>query len=103
MYINTRIRLDVLCGCETGYLTLREEDRLRVFGNRAMRKIFKRKRDEVTADWRLLHNEAFHDSYISPNIIRVVKLRRTRRAWRMCHVCGRRREMQGSDGETEGK
>ena len=44
-------------GCETWSLTLREERRLRVFENRVLRRIFGPKRDEVTGDWRKLHNE----------------------------------------------
>ena len=47
----------VLYGCETWLLTLREERRLRVFENRVLRKVFGPKRDEVTGEWRKLHNE----------------------------------------------
>jgi len=47
----------VLYGCETWSLTLREEHRLRVFENRVLMRIFGPKRDEVTEDWRKLHNE----------------------------------------------
>jgi hypothetical protein len=47
----------VLYGCETWSLTLREERRLRVFENRVMRRVFGPKRDEVTVEWRKLHNE----------------------------------------------
>ena len=46
----------VLYGCETCSLTLREERRLRVFENRVLRKVFGPKRDEVTGEWRKLHN-----------------------------------------------
>jgi hypothetical protein len=46
-----------LYGCETWSLTLREERRLRVFENRVLRRIFGSKRDEVTGEWRKLHNE----------------------------------------------
>jgi len=49
-------------------LTLREECRLRVFENRVVRTIFGPKRDEVTGDWRKLHNEELNDLYSSPNI-----------------------------------
>jgi hypothetical protein len=47
----------VLYGCETWSLSLREEHRLRVFENRVLRRIFEPNRDEVTGEWRKLHNE----------------------------------------------
>jgi hypothetical protein len=65
----------VLYGCETWSLTLREEQRLRVFENRVLRRIFRPKRDEVTGEWRRVHKEELNDLYSSPNIIRVIKLR----------------------------
>ena len=65
----------VLYGCETWSLTLREECRLRVFENRVLRKIFGPKRDEVTGEWRKLHNEELSDLYSLPNMVRVVKSR----------------------------
>jgi hypothetical protein len=68
----------VLYGCKTWSLTLREERRLRVFENRVLRRIFGTKRDEVTGEWRKLHNAEFNDLYTSPNIVRVIKSRRTR-------------------------
>ena len=68
----------VLCGCETWSLTLREERRLRVFENGVLRRIFGAKRDEVTGEWRKLHNEELHVLYRSPNIVRVIKSRRMR-------------------------
>jgi len=65
----------VLYGCETCSLTWREEPTLRVFENRVLRIIFWSKRDEVTKEWRKLHNEELKDLY-SPNIIWVIKTRR---------------------------
>jgi hypothetical protein len=55
---------------------LREERKLRVCENRALRRIFGPKRDEITREWRKLHNEELHGTYTSPNIVRVVKSRR---------------------------
>jgi hypothetical protein len=57
---------------------LREERRLRVFENRVVRKVFGPKRDEVTGEWRKLHNEELNVLYSLPNIVRVVKSRRMR-------------------------
>jgi hypothetical protein len=59
----------VLYKCETWSLTLREEHRLRVFGNRVLRRIFGPKRDEVTGEWKKLDNEELRDLYSSPSII----------------------------------
>jgi hypothetical protein len=66
-------------------LTLRKEYRLRVFENRVLRRIFEPKRDEVTGDWRKLHNEELHNLYSSPNIIIMIEPRRMRWAG---HVAG---------------
>jgi len=63
----------VLYGCETWSLALREECRLRVLENRVLRTVFGLKRDEVTGEWRRLHNEELNDLYCSPNIIRVIR------------------------------
>ena len=54
-------------------LTWREERRLRVFENMVLRGIFGPRRDEVTGEWRKLHNEELNDPYCSPNIVRGIK------------------------------
>jgi hypothetical protein len=79
----------VLLGCETWSLPLREEHRLRVFENRMLRRIFRPKRDEVTGEWRKLHNKELHDLHSSPSIIRIIKLRRMRWAGHVARM-GRR-------------
>jgi hypothetical protein len=66
----------VLYGCETWSLTMREEHRLRVIESRVLRRISVPKRDEVTGEWRKLHNEELHYLYSSPSIIKIIKSRR---------------------------
>ena len=68
----------LLYGCEVLSLTLREERKLRVFENMVLRRIFGPRRDEVTVEWRRLHNEELNDVYTSSNIVRVIKSRRMR-------------------------
>jgi hypothetical protein len=63
---------------QTRIKKIKEEHRLRVFENRVVRRIFGPKRDEVTEDWRKLHNEELHNLCSSPNIIRMIKSRRMR-------------------------
>jgi hypothetical protein len=65
----------VLYGCETWSLTQREDQRLRVFENRVLRRIFGPKRDDATGEWRRLHTDELNDLCSSPNIIRVIKSR----------------------------
>jgi hypothetical protein len=79
------ILLVVLYWCETWSLTLREEHSLRVFENRVLRRIFGTKTDEVTGDWRKLHN-----LFSSPNIIRMINSRRMRWTGHVARM-GRRR------------
>ena len=67
-----------MCECKIWSLTFREEHRLRVFENRMLR-IFGPKRDEVTGEWRKLHNEVLNNLYCPPSIVRVIKSRRMRK------------------------
>jgi hypothetical protein len=75
---------------------LREEHRLRVFENGVLRRIFGPKRDEVTGEWRKLHNEELNDLYCPPSNVRVIKSRRMRWAG----YVARMRERRGVGGET---
>jgi hypothetical protein len=93
----------VLYGCETWSLTLREEHRLRVFENRVLRRIFGPKRDEVTGEWRKLHNEEVRNLYSSPDIIRQVKARRMRWAGHVARMGEERKVYKVLVGKSEGK
>jgi hypothetical protein len=84
----TTILLVVLYGCETWSLILRWEHRLRVFESRVLR-IFGPKTDEVTGEWRKLHNEELCDLYSLPSIIRIIKLRRMRWMGHVAQMGGR--------------
>jgi hypothetical protein len=98
----------VLYGCKTWSLTLREEHRLRVFENRVLRRVFGPKRDEVTGEWRKLHNEELHNLYSSPDIIRQVKSsqvksRRIRWAGHVARMGEERKVYKVLVGKPEGK
>ena len=54
---------------------MRDERRLRVFENRVLRRIFGPKRDELTGEWKKLHNEELNDLFCSLNIFRAIKMR----------------------------
>jgi hypothetical protein len=82
---------------------IREEHRLRVFENRVLRGIFGPKRDEVTGEWRKLHNEELHNLYYSPDIIRQVKSRRMRWAGHVARMGEERKVYKVLVGKPEGK
>jgi hypothetical protein len=93
----------VLYGCKTWSLTLREEHRLRVVENRVLRRIFGPKRDEVTGEWRKLHNKELHDLYSSPSIIRIIKSRRMRWTGHVARMGEKRNAYRLLVGKPEGK
>jgi hypothetical protein len=93
----------VLYGCETWSLTVREEHRLWVFQNRVLRRIFGLRRDEVTGEWRKLHNEELRDLYCSPSIIRIIKSRRMRWAGHVARMGEKKNEYRFVVVKPEGK
>jgi hypothetical protein len=76
---------------------------MRVFENRELRRIFGPKCDEVTGEWRKLHNKEFHKLYCSPNIIRVIKSIRTIWARYIAHKWEKRGVYRVLVGKPEGK
>jgi hypothetical protein len=92
----------VLYGCESWSLTLREECRLSVFENKVLRRIFGPKRDEVTGEWRRLHNKELYALYSSPNINRVIKSKRLRWAGHVARMGERRGTYRALVGKPEG-
>ena len=84
-------------------MILREERGLRVFENRVLRRMFGPKRDEVTREWRKLHNEELNDLYSSPNTFRVIKLRRMRFAGHVARMGERRGVYRILVGKPDGK
>ena len=90
-------------GFEAWSLTLREERKLRVFENMVLRRIFGLRREEVTGEWRRLHNEELNDLYTSPNIVRVIKSRRMRWARHVARMGEERGVYRALVGKPEGK
>jgi hypothetical protein len=82
---------------------LREERRLKVFGNRVLRKAFGPKMDQVTGEWRKLHNEEINDLHSLPNLVRVVKSRRMRWAGHVARMGERRGVHRVLVGKPEGR
>jgi hypothetical protein len=74
-----------------------------LFENKVLRSIFGPKRDEVTGGWRKLHNEALHDLYSSTSIIRIIKSRRMRWAWRVARMGEKRNAYRLLVGKPERK
>jgi hypothetical protein len=93
----------VFYGCETWSLTLREENKMRVFENRVLRRIFGPKRDEVTGEWRKMHNGELHNLYSSLHIIRQIKSRRMRWTGHVARMGEGRNVHRILVGKPEGK
>jgi hypothetical protein len=93
----------VLYECKTWSLTLREEQRLRVFENTVLRRIFGPRRDEVKGEWRKLHNEELHILYSSPNIIRQSKSSTMRWVGHVANMGEERKVYRVLVGKPEGK
>ena len=93
----------ILYGCETWSLTLREKCSLRLFENRVLKRKFGLERDEVTGEWRKVHNEELNDLYCSPNIVRMIKSRRMRLAGHVARMGKKRGVYSGLMGKPEGK
>jgi hypothetical protein len=74
-----------------------------VFENRVLRRTFGPKREEVTGEWRKLHNEELHDLYSSPSIIRIIKVRRMRWAGHVARMGQKRNAYRLLVGKPEGK
>jgi hypothetical protein len=85
----------------TWSLTLRKECRLRVFENKVLLRIFGPTKDEVTGDWRRLHNEDLYALYFSPNIIRLIKSRRLRWAGHVARMRACKGAYRGLFGKPE--
>jgi hypothetical protein len=86
-----------------GLLTVRDENKLRVFENRVLRRIFGPKKDGVTGGWRKLHNGELHNLYSSPSIIRIIKSTRMRWAGHVARMGETRNVYRLLVGKTEGK
>jgi len=82
---------------------LRQERKLRVFENMVLRRILRPRRDEVTGEWRRLHNEELNDLYSSPNIVRVIKSRRMGWAGHVARMGEERVVYRVLVGKPEGK
>jgi len=93
----------VFYGYETWSLTLREGRKPRVFEIMVLRRIFGPRRDEVTGEWRRLHNEELNYLCSSSNIVRVIKSRRMRWAGQVTRMGEERQVYRILMGKTEGK
>ena len=92
-----------LCPKVMKHSVYREERRFRVFENRVLRRIFGPQKDDVTEEWRKLHNEELNDLYCSPNIVRMIKSRIMRWAGHVARMGESRGLYRVFVGKPEGK
>jgi hypothetical protein len=93
--------MDVVYGCETWWLTMREERGLMVFQNMEQRTTFGPNTDGVTKERRRrLHKEKLNDPYSSPNIVRVIILKIMRWVGKVARMGGKKRCILGFSGEN---
>ena len=93
----------ILYGCESWSTTLADEHKLHVFENKVLRKIYGPKRDEMTGEWRRLHNEELHGLYDSPDVVKIMKSRRLRWAGHVARMGEKRRLYSILVGRPDGK
>ena len=93
----------IVYGCESWSTTLANEHKLRVFENKVLRKIYGPKRDEITGEWRRLHNEELQGLYVSPDIIRIMKSQRLRWAGHVARMGEKQRLYSIVVGKPEEK
>jgi hypothetical protein len=93
----------VLFGFEAWYVTSRKDTRLGVFENRVLRRIFGPRRDEVTGEWRKMHNGEHHNLYCSSEIVRQIKSRKMRWAGHVACMGEGRNLYRVLEGKLEGE
>jgi len=90
-------------GCESWSTTLADEHKLRVFESKVLRKIYGPKRDEMTGEWRRLHNEEQQGLYDSPDVVKIMKSRRLRWAGHVARMGKKRRLYSILVGRPDGR
>jgi len=93
----------ILYGCESWSTTLAVEHTLRVFENKVLRKVYGPKRDEMTGEWRRLHNKELHGLYDSPDIVKIIKSETTKVGRPCCSDGEKRRLYSILVGRPDGK
>jgi hypothetical protein len=90
-------------GCENSSLTLRKKHKPRVFQKRVLKRIFGRKRDDLTGGWRKLHNKKLYNMHFAKSIIKMIKSRRMRWAGHVARMEEKRNAYRILVGKPEGR